>query len=514
MLCNYKEALYFMRIVTDYLDHSAAIFPDKAAVVDQHRTVTFKQLREESLHVASYIIRHYKKRHMPVCFYLDKSAYCISSMMGIAYSGNFYTPIDTKMPASRIEKILETLEKPLMITDRKHLEQVQQFAGDSDVFCLEEAMAEDYDEEEIREAANQIIDTDVLYVLFTSGSTGNPKGVIIGHRSVMDYIDWVTDTFHFDETTVLGNQEPFYFDNSILDIYSMLKTGATMYLIPQINFAFPIKLLEYMAVHKINTIFWVPSALCLVANLRALSKRHVDSLKNILFCGEVMPNKQLNQWRREYPDALFGNLYGPTEITDVCAAYIIDRDFRDDEALPMGKACRNTDIFLLDSNDQLITEAEVPGELCVRGTCLAYGYYNNPEKTRSAFVQNPLNKAYPETIYRTGDLVKYNDRGELVYICRKDYQIKHMGHRIELGEIETAASSIPGVNQNCCVYDDVRHKIVMYYTGHIDEKELSKGLKTLLPAYMIPGIFISLRVMPLNLNGKIDRVLLKKELGR
>lgn len=503
-----------MKIVTEYLDHSAVVFPDKAAVVDQKRTVTFKQLKEESLHIASYIIKHYKKWHAPICFYLDKSAYCISAMMGIAYSGNFYTPVDTRMPAARIEKILETLQNPLIITDKKHLSIVQEFVGDFDVFCLEDAQSEEYDEQEIRKITNRIIDTDVLYVLFTSGSTGNPKGVIIGHRSVMDYIDWVTDTFHFDETTVLGNQAPFYFDNSILDIYSMLKTGATMYIIPQINFAFPVKLLDYMDKNKINTIFWVPSALCLVANLKALPRHHVDSLKNILFCGEVMPNKQLNQWRREYPDALYANLYGPTEITDVCAAYIIDRDFNDDETLPVGKACRNTEILLLDADDRLITNPDIPGELCVRGTGLAYGYYNNPEKTRSAFVQNPLNQAYPETIYRTGDLAKYNERGELVYICRKDYQIKHMGHRIELGEIETAASSLPGINQNCCVYDDRHHRIVMYYTGGIDGKELAEGMKSLLPDYMVPGKFVLLKSMPLNLNGKIDRVLLKKELEK
>lgn len=501
-----------MRIVTDYLDHSAAVFPDKAAVVDQDRTVTFRQLKAEALHIASYIAGHFSRCHTPVCFYLDKSAYCISAMMGVAYSGNFYTPIDTKMPAARIEKILETLENPLMITDKKHLPQVQKFMGDSDVLCLEDALDEPYNEQVIMDFKARMIDTDVLYVLFTSGSTGNPKGVIIGHRSVIDYIEWVTETFHFNENTVLGNQAPFYFDNSILDIYTMLKTGATMYIIPQIYFAFPIKLLEYMETNLINTIFWVPSALCLVANLKALPKRHVNSLRNILFAGEVMPNKQLNQWRGEYPDALYGNLYGPTEITDVCAAYIVNREFRDDEALPMGKACHNTEIFLLDENDHLVGAPDIPGELCVRGTCLAYGYYNNPEKTKSAFVQNPLNHAYPETIYRTGDLVKYNELGELVYICRKDYQIKHMGHRIELGEIETAASSLPGVNQNCCVYDDNRHKIVMYYTGTIDEKELAAGLKSMVPDYMVPGKFISLKVMPLNLNGKMDRVLLKKEL--
>lgn len=208
-----------MKIVTEYLDRSAAVFPDKAAVVDQHRTVTFRQLKDESLHIASHIIKRYKKWHAPICFYLEKSAYCISAMMGIAYSGNFYIPVDTKMPAARIEKILETLQKPLVITDKKHMSFVQEFIGDSDVFCLEDALSEEYDERKIREVTNRIIDTDVLYVLFTSGSTGNPKGVIIGHRSVIDYMDWVTDTFQFDETTVLGNQAPCGFTEEYIVLW-------------------------------------------------------------------------------------------------------------------------------------------------------------------------------------------------------------------------------------------------------------------------------------------------------
>lgn len=501
-----------MKSVTEYLDHSAALYPDKTAIVDQYRSITFQGLREEALHIASYIIHHFQLWHRPICFYLDKSASCISAMMGIAYSGNFYTPIDTKMPQARIQKILETLESPVILTDKAHLGKVKAFT--ENVFCLEDALHESCKESEVYDKTDKIIDTDVLYVLFTSGSTGTPKGVIIGHRSVIDYINWVTETFRIDEQTAFGNQAPFYFDNSILDIYSMLKTGATMYIIPQMYFAFPIKLLEYMQKNLINTIFWVPSALCLVANLKALPKRHVDSLKKILFCGEVMPNKQLNQWRREYPDALYGNLYGPTEITDVCAAYIVDREFRDDEALPMGEACRNTEIFLLDENDQLVDVPEKEGELCVRGTCLAYGYYNNPTKTKAAFVQNPLNHCYPEMIYRTGDLVKYNHRGELVYICRKDYQIKLMGHRIELGEIETAASSVAGVSQNCCVFDDQHQKIIMFYTGSVEEKELSTALKGMIPDYMIPSKFIRLKIMPLNLNGKMDRVLLKQKLEK
>lgn len=499
-----------MKSVTEYLDQSAACFPDKIAVIDQKRKLTFKEWKEEAFHIASYLEVYFPRRKSPVCFYLDKSAACLTVMLGIAYSGNFYTPLDTQMPVERIKKILQTLENPLLITDREHKAAVESFAENLDVFYLEDALATDYDEEKIQASVDKIIDTDVLYVLFTSGSTGNPKGVIIGHRSVIDYTTWVTNTFQINAKTIFGNQAPFYFDNSILDIYCTLKNGATLCIIPRACFLFPIKLLEYLQQHQVNTIFWVPSALCLVANLKALGKRHVDSLRKILFCGEVMPNKQLNQWRKEYPNALFANLYGPTEITDVCTSYIIDRVFADDDPLPIGTAAQNSDVFLLDEGDHLVDQAGKTGEICVRGTSLAYGYYNNPEKTKEAFVQNPLQKAYEEKIYRTGDLAKYNERGELMYLSRKDFQIKHMGRRIELGEIENIFSSLPEIMQCCCLYNTKESKIVLFYTGKIKEEVVLSAVKDRLLRYMMPNKVIRLHTMPLNLNGKIDRVKLKE----
>lgn len=499
-----------MRSVTEYLDQAAARYPDKTAIVDEKKILTFFALRQEAQHVASYILRHFSWHKAPVCFYLDKGVSCISVMMGIAYSGNFYTPIDTQMPEGRIQKIIHTLEKPLMITDQEHLAKVKEMDPDLPVFTLEAALEEAIDEKKVAQAAAQIIDTDVLYVLFTSGSTGNPKGVIIGHRSVLDYTDWVTQTFAIDEKTIFGNQAPFYFDNSILDIYCTLKNAATLYIIPRGCFVFPIKLMEYLQQNKINTIFWVPSALCLVANLKALDKRHVDSLQKVLFCGEVMPNKQLNQWRKAYPEALFANLYGPTEITDVCTAYIVDRPFADDAPLPIGKGCTNSHVFLLDEQNQIVTAMGEMGEICVRGTSLAYGYYNNPGKTKEAFVQNPLQHAYAETIYRTGDLAKYNEYGELMYLCRKDFQIKHMGRRIELGEIETVFAALPEILQCCCLYNTQESKIVLFYTGRIKETEVLEAVKGRLLKYMLPNKVVRLRTMPLNLNGKIDRVKLKE----
>ena len=432
--------------------------------------------------------------------------------MGAAYSGNFYTPIDVTMPESRVQKIFETLSPAIVITDSAHLENAKLFSGNTPILLYEEIQKGKSDDEAIEKTLTRVIDTDVLYVLFTSGSTGTPKGVIINQKAVIDYAEWVTATFAISSETIFGEQAPFYFDNSILDIYQTLKNGATCYIIPQKFFMLPKNLFGFLTEKRVNTIFWVPSALCIMANLKAVDKFIVPTLQKVLFCGEVMPNKQLNVWRKSYPNVLFANLYGPTEITDVCAYYIVDREFSDDESLPIGFACKNTDILVLDDKDNLVSPStpNVKGELCVRGTCNSLGYYNNPEKTKAAFVQNPLNSFYNEIIYRTGDVVHYNERGEIMYDCRKDFQIKHLGHRIELGEIETAISAVEGVEQNCCLYDTEKSKIVMFYTGTVEPQAVIDALKNAVPEYMIPNKKVKLDKMPINLNGKIDRVELKK----
>jgi D-alanine--poly(phosphoribitol) ligase subunit 1 len=498
------------RIVTDYLNETARNNSAKIAFADESREITFGGVYDEAHRIASKLIDEniFKK---PVVIYLDKSVECLVSFMGIAYSGNFYTPIDTTMPVSRIEKILETLQPAAIITDSAHADTVKNFSSGGKIFLYENLMTVAYTDEKINAVTDRIIDTDILYVLFTSGSTGTPKGVIINQRAVIDYTEWVSMTFCIDSSHIFGEQAPFYFDNSILDIYQTIKTGASLYIIPQKYFMLPKVLFDFLAEKKVNIIFWVPSALCIMANLKAVGKFPVPTLKKILFCGEVMPNKQLNIWRKAFPDALFANLYGPTEITDVCAYYIVDRKFSDEEPLPVGSPCRNTDIIVLNDKDQPV-HGEEKGELCVRGTCLSYGYYNNPEKTKAAFVQNPLNSYYPEIIYRTGDIVHYNDLGEIMYVCRKDFQIKHLGHRIELGEIETAISAIEGVDQNCCLYDTEHSKIVLFYTGNADAQFIVEQLKKAVPEYMIPNKKIHLEKMPINLNGKIDRVELKKQL--
>ena len=490
--------------VTEWLDQTEKNFPDKVAFSDEYQRVTFAELRKKAIVLAGKIIEIgiFKE---PIAVIMEKSVDTLIAFLGVAYSGNFYTVIDIDMPVSRKEKIMEVLQPKVIISNFSNKIELEKSFEELNIIYVDGILENSLSEDDVLKCRDKTCDTDLLYTLFTSGSTGVPKGVTICHRSVIDYIDWVEKTFKITEKDTFGNQAPFYFDNSILDKYTTIKTGATLEIVPHKMFSQPVRLLNYLKDKKISTIFWVPSALIVVANLHALKKVDLNNiLHKVLFCGEVMPTKQLNEWRKYLPNALYANLYGPTEITDACTYYIVDREFSDDESLPIGFPLKNTDVFVLNEFDNLVSEGEI-GELCVRGTSLSLGYYNNPEKTREVFVQNPLNHSYVEYIYRTGDLVKYNEYGELIYISRKDFQIKHMGHRIELGEIETVASGILEVERCCCIYDERKKKIVLIIKGEIIKEDIMRVLKNFLPEYMIPGKILIVEEIPLNANGKIDR---------
>jgi len=497
-----------LHIVTQYLRKSAELYPDHLAFVDNKVSLSYRATLGEAEIIASNLVARclFKK---PIAVMMDKSARAVTAFLGVAMSGNYYTVIDTKMPQSRVEKILETFDPSLILTDSKNSKMAQKYERKYVIYEeLVEVTPKEEEMKAVKKAESRIIDTDILYVLFTSGSTGIPKGVIITHRSVIDYTEWLAETFNLNHNTVICSQAPFYFDNSVLDIYSTIRNGSTLHVIPQMLYSFPIRLLEYIRDNKINTIFWVPTVLCRIADLNLLDKCDIDCLTNVLFAGEVMPARQLNAWIKRLPKAIFANLYGPTEITVDCTYYIVDRDIRDDEPVPIGYACMNSDVMVLNEKDELVRVNE-KGELCVRGSSLSLGYYNNPEKTAAAFVQNPLNKIYHEIIYRTGDIVHYNERDEIIFDGRKDSQIKHTGHRIELGEIETAVFSNAAIQSACCLHEAGKDQLHLFFVGDIQDDDLRKFINTLVPEYMVPNIYHKMDMMPMNMNGKIDRVKLK-----
>lgn len=499
------------RSILQSLEDTTRKFPNKIAFEDINRSTTYQEFTDNAKKIGTRLLK-INQINQAISIFMDKSVACLETMMGILYSGNFYTVLDAKSPEERIQHIIKTLQPMAIVVDKKNLEKAKKLDFSGKLLVYEEIVETQIEEEKLKEISEKIIDTDPMYILFTSGSTGVPKGTVISHRAVLSYATWVKETFNITEQTKFGNQTPFYFSMSITDVFSTILTGATLYIIPKMYFSFPVKLLEYLKEKEINTIYWVPSALCIVANLGALEEVQLPNLKKILFAGEVMPMKQLNMWREKFTDTMFANLYGPTETTDICTYYIVDRKFENTETLPIGRHCNNCDVLII-KEDGTKAEKGEEGELCARGSFLALGYYNNPEKTSQVFVQNPLNKSYPEIIYKTGDIVKENERGEIIYISRKDYQIKHMGYRIELGEIETAINSIDGIIACACVYDEINSKIVLFYQGNkLEEKDLLEQAKTKLPNYMCPNEIHCIEKMPYNANGKIDRKELKNRI--
>lgn len=486
-----------IRNVLRWLEDTAQRDPQHIAFADDQAALTWGQVMQRAQEIGSCLHRLIQPQ-IPVLVYMDKSPDCIAAMLGAVYAGCFYTPIDPAMPVSRMERIVSVLQPGCILCQGRYRAQAEALGNGRNVLTVEDIAAQ-VDHAGLAEVRAQHMDNDLLYVLFTSGSTGLPKGVAITHRSVIDFIEWACETLNIDADCVFGNQAPLYFDNSVLDIYCAVRMGAAVHFIPRKYFTFPGKMTEYLSEKAINTIFWVPSALTAVANAGALEKCVPEGLERVFFCGEAMPCKTLNAWRAALPEARYVNMYGPTEITDVCTYFPVERPFADAEPLPIGFPCANTRVFLVD------------GEICVAGTCLSPGYYNAPEKTAEVFVRNPLRRGIDETMYRTGDLGAYNDRGELMFLGRKDSQIKRQGYRIELGEIECALCAHPQVKAGCCLYDAQTERILAVYTGDAESKQLLRAMKELLPKYMLPDALIQREDMPLTGNGKIDRVRLKNE---
>lgn len=492
--------------ILEMLENSATLYPERFAFGDTEKDITFADLVVAAKAVGTVLADKIAIAE-PVAFYMDKSVDAVCGMFGTVYAGGFYSFSDVKQPQARTESVLSILEPKVIFTDAENYEKISGYNTKAEIIILADLLAEKtaIEEEKLQQVRENFQDVNPLYVNFTSGSTGVPKGVVVSHRSVIEFISCFTEIFGIKETDIIGNQAPFDFDVSVKDIYSGLMTGAKVQIIPKKFFSQPTNLMDYLADKEVTTLVWAVSAMCFVSVMKGFEYRLPEKIHTVMFSGEVLPIKHYRIWKSFLPNAKFVNLYGPTEITCNCTYYVLDREFGDADVIPMGKAFPNEKVFLLDENDKLVTEKGVQGEICVGGTALALGYYKDRERTNQVFVQNPLNTAYNEMIYRTGDLGKYDENGDLVYVSRKDFQIKHLGHRIELGEIEAVTMAREGVTRTCCIYDSEKQRLILFYTGEREKVALMKELRTVLPPFMLPNSLVPVDEMPLNKNGKIDR---------
>ena len=489
-----------------YLYTTATKHPSKPAFISETSTLTFSELKSKTEIIGSFIANKniYSE---PVLVFMEKSPEEVSALLGVICSGNYYVALDLETAETRLRHIIDITRARLMICDKHTKAKAESLGFKGKIYNYDEIITGEIAHEVLLKISQKAQDTNPVYLVFTSGSTGVPKGVMASHRNVIDYIEGLGEVLECDENTVFGNQAPLYLDASLKDIYSTIKYGATTYFIPKKLFMSPVKLIEYLNEHKINTICFVASALTIFTKLSAFEYAKPDYLKVIAFGGEVFPLSHFKQWKEACPDAKFINLYGATECTGMSSFYVPEDMKSIENGIPIGKPFPNTDIFLLDENDKKVEKGS-KGEICIGGTGLAIGYYKDVEKTKEKFVNDPLSDGISKLIYKTGDIGYYGEDGEIYFAGRKDNQIKHRGYRIELEEIEACGNEISGVERGVCHYDNDKEVIIFFYEGSIEPDKVKEYFRNKLAGYMVPGKIVKLAKLPNMAGGKIDRKVL------
>ena len=432
--------------VLEYLDISAKKFPNKVVYTDEQKEITFKQLEDYSKNIGMQIIQKTEKINTPIVVFVDRNVDSLIAFFGILYSGNFYVPIDNKMPVERIKKVLEKVNPSLILynnNDKELFDIVKEGYKGLEINYINGIKIDD---ERINARRKKVLDIDPVYVIFTSGSTGTPKGIVIAHKNVIDFTDWMVNAIGFDENDVMANQAPFYFDLSVKDIYVTLKVGATMHILTRKQLMFPILLVKYLDEKNVTSLIWATSAFNLIANSKVLDSVVPKHINKIVLGGEALMARNLNIWKSKLPNAKFVNLYGPTEVTVDCTYYIIDKEYSDEEEIPIGVACENKEVLLLNENSEEVPQGTV-GEICVRGTGVAKGYFNDNEKIKiykrmenictqleykeevfkyDVIITNPPIKAGKKVIleFLINAKIHLNDGGRLWFVMRKDQGAK------------------------------------------------------------------------------------------
>ena len=493
--------------ILTYLDRAAAEYRGRTAYTDGVDEISFEQLKSSAASVGTCIASTVAAEK-PVAVLTGRHIYTPACYLGIAMAGCFYAPMDPGVPDSRLRQIMDVVRADTLITDREHAGKVAELGFSGHIIIMEEALDTPADEALLSERRCCITETTPMYVLFTSGSTGRPKGVLTSHQAVVCYLDGLLDVIGLDDTDVLGNQAPLDYIAAIRDMYLPLMTGAKTVMLHPNEFAMPQKLLGSLHAAGVTTLCWSATGLEIPARLGAFddsdSMPALPPLRRVVFSGSVIANPLLRKWQDAFPDTVFINQYGPTEATGSCTYFTIDHKVEDKEVIPIGRPYRHYLIDLL-TEDGRCAEAGETGEICVRGPALALGYYDAPEQTEKSFVLSPVHGHWREPMYRTGDLGRLGEDGELYFLGRKDRQFKHLGHRIEPEEIEQKAALLDGVEECVCTYNEARKAICLFYKGSASPKEITLFLRAELPSFMAPRKLTAMDELPRLPNGKLDR---------
>jgi len=519
------------------LMETAEKYPDKQAVVINEQSLTYGELEAKSNQLAGALKRLSVRKGDRVGILFSKSIESIIAVFSVLKAGATYVPIDPTAPAERAKYIVSNCEIKCLLTSGEKAKNVLPdlcensqlknalIAGNPDEELKQQNRSLEliFWEEVFRvEADNQqlpdITDTYPAYILYTSGSTGTPKGVVISHLNSLQWVDMAAHFFGISPDDILSNHPPLHFDMSVFDIFAAIKCGSTIVLIPEAYSVFPLKMAECIKQNHISIWNSVPTVLSLLAERVKLDTFCFDSLRLVLFAGAILPVKHLRKVMASAPNAKFFNIYGQTEANS-STFYRINGFPKDDTwKIPIGKAFPNFEVFALDAQGRAISSAGEEGELYVRGSTVAMGYWADVDRTSASFVADPLLPLSPMKVYKTGDLVRLDKDENYTFIGRRDHMVKSKGYRIEMDEIEITLYSYSGIKQAAVVAlpdEIIGNKIIAYVAAEdadkVNEKELLNHCAKKLPKYMIPEKIVCRRRLPATSSGKIDRNLLKKE---
>ena len=522
-------------LLQQMLTESACAFPQNEAIRHQGQALTYAELDGVTNQVARALRRAGVERGDRVGIYVNKSPASVISIFGILKAGGVYVPLDPNSPVKRLAYIVRNCEIKVLLAGPEQLERIAKIASDeTPLHCVlltgdqpDASLPAGFrlvgwgnvlEEDSSMLPSTATIETDLAYILYTSGSTGDPKGVMISHRTILTFINWCHQTFVVNEHDRVTSHAPIHFDLSTFDIFVTIKAGGSVVLVPEKLSIFPIKLVKLLQEERITITYLVPSILSLMVNYGKLGAHDLSALRLILFAGEVFPIKFLRQLVHAVPDAAYYNLYGPTE-TNVCTYYRVrpeDVAPQRSQPVPIGKACENMEVFAVDEEGRRVSEVGKEGELWVRGSCVAQGYWGDRERTARSFIPNPFQLQFDEITYRTGDIVVLDEDGEnWLFVGRRDHMIKTRGYRVELGEIESALYDHKGVKEAAVVAipdDLIGNRLIAFVVPHDDSIVTAGDIKMhcihRLPSYMAPESVEFLKMIPKTSTGKIDRPLL------